>query len=88
MRDIRVAADMAAPPTVLLERAIQQKVELRLKDGRSLSGRLLGCDEHLNIVLDDAEERTNEVSRRLGRLVLRGSNVVSLNVPTGGRSSG
>ncbi|HYK93554.1 MAG TPA: LSM domain-containing protein [Thermoplasmata archaeon] len=79
---------MAAPPTVLLERALQQKVELRLKDGRSMTGRLLGCDEHMNLVLDEVEERMNEGSRRLGRVVLRGSNVVSLNVPTGGRGSG
>lgn len=78
---------MADAPTQLLERAVQQRVELRLKDGRSLSGRLLGCDEHMNIVLDEAEERSNEVARRLGRLVLRGSNVVSLNIPTGGRAS-
>ncbi|HZY92760.1 MAG TPA: LSM domain-containing protein [Thermoplasmata archaeon] len=78
---------MADAPTQLLERAVQQRVELRLKDGRALSGRLLGCDEHMNIVLDEAEERSNEVARRLGRLVLRGSNVVSLNIPTGGRAS-
>ena len=77
---------MASPPTALLDRAVQQRVELRLKDGRSLSGRLLGCDEHMNLVLDEAEERSADVSRHLGRLVLRGSNVVSMNVPAGGRS--
>ncbi len=75
---------MVAPPTQLLESALQQRVELRLKDGRTLVGRLLGLDEHMNLVLDDAEERTPEVARRLGRLVLRGSNVVTLNVPSGG----
>lgn len=77
---------MAAPPTQTLEHALQQRVELRLKDGRRLAGRLLGCDEHMNMVLDDAEETTEEASRRLGRLVLRGSNVVTIQVPGGVRA--
>ncbi len=74
---------MVAPPGQILERAIQQRVELRLKDGRILVGRLLGLDDHMNLVLDEAEETTADVSRRLGRLVLRGSNVVTLHVPGG-----
>ena len=74
---------MSSPPVQILERLLQQKVTLLLKDGRRLTGRLLACDEHMNIVLDDTEETTPEATRRLGRVVLRGSNVVTLNAPTG-----
>ena len=74
---------MPDAPTQLLERVLQQRVTLRLKDGRSMTGRLLGVDDHMNLVLDETEEATAEVSRRLGRVVLRGSNVVSLNAPAG-----
>lgn len=74
---------MPATPSALLERVLQKRVTLELKDGRTLSGRLLGIDEHMNLVLDDADEATRDVSRRLGRVVLRGSNVVSLNAPDG-----
>lgn len=74
---------MAEAPTHLLERVLQQKVVLVLKDSRELRGRLLGVDEHMNLVLDDAEETTREVTRHLGRVVLRGSNLVSLNAPQG-----
>ncbi len=74
---------MAVPPAQLLERVLQQKVVLRLKDGRELTGRLVGVDEHMNVVLDDAEEVRGEVRRRLGRVILRGSNVVSLTAPPG-----
>jgi small nuclear ribonucleoprotein (snRNP)-like protein len=70
-------------PTHLLERVLQQRVTLTLKDSRTLSGKLLGIDEHMNLVLDDADETTTEVSRHLGRVVLRGSNVVSLHAPQG-----
>lgn len=69
-------------PTELLDRLAHQKVELRLKDQRTISGVLLGADPHLNLLLDEAEERTPERTRRLGRLVVRGSTVVSLDAPS------
>lgn len=74
---------MDLPPHALLERLLQQRVILQLKDGRTLSGRLVGGDEHMNLVLDEAEEHSTQVERRLGRVVLRGSNVVSLQAPGG-----
>ena len=70
-------------PTGWLERIIEQRVSLRLKDTRELTGRLLGLDDHMNLVLDDAEETTPEGSRRLGRLLVRGSNVISLSASAG-----
>lgn len=74
---------MADPPTHLLERMLQQRVTLLLKDSRRLTGKLLGVDEHLNVVLDDTDEATAEQTRHLGRVVLRGSNVVTLHAPQG-----
>lgn len=74
---------MVDPPALTLERAHDQKVRVLLKDGRVLAGRLLGCDEHLNLVLDEAEETAPDVSRRLGRVVVRGSNIITVNVPGG-----
>lgn len=74
---------MAAPPVQLLERVLQQKVIVRLKDNRTLTGRLLGCDEHMNLVLDEVEEATKETSRRLGKVVVRGSNLVTLYAASG-----
>ena len=74
---------MAEAPTHLLERVLQQRVTLVLKDSRQLTGKLLGLDEHMNLVLDDADESTAEVTRHLGRVVLRGSNVVTLHAPQG-----
>jgi small nuclear ribonucleoprotein len=74
---------MADTPTTLVERLLGQRVTLTLKDSRQLAGTLLGVDEHLNLVLDSADETTVEVSRHLGRVVLRGSNVVTLHAPQG-----
>lgn len=65
----------------MLERLVGARITLLLKDTRELSGKLSGLDEHMNLVLDDASETTPEMSRRLGRVVLRGSNVVTLHLP-------
>jgi len=73
---------MVDGPVHVVERLLQQRVTLELKDTRTLQGKLVGVDEHMNLVLDDAEERTSELTRHLGRVVLRGSNVVTLNAPS------
>jgi small nuclear ribonucleoprotein (snRNP)-like protein len=79
---------MPEGPLAITERLVDQRVALRLKDGREIQGRLLGTDDHLNIVLDDASETAGEVQRHLGRLVVRGSNVVALYAPAAGRPKG
>ena len=53
-------------------------VKLLLKDGRHIEGNLIGYDEYMNLVLDEVEESKDENKRRLGRIILRGSNVVSI----------
>jgi small nuclear ribonucleoprotein len=70
-------------PTGLLERVVDQRVSLRLKDSRELNGRLLGLDDHMNLVLDEVEETSADGSRRLGRVLVRGSNVISLTAAAG-----
>lgn len=67
-------------PAALLENSLDKRISLLLKDGRSLEGKLTGFDEYMNMVLDDTMESGAEGSdgRRLGTVVLRGSNVVSI----------
>ncbi|HEV2428447.1 MAG TPA: LSM domain-containing protein [Thermoplasmata archaeon] len=69
---------MSASPAALLERILNQRVTLRLKDERDLAGTLVGLDEHLNLVLDEAAETSSTTRKRLGRIVVRGSNVITL----------
>lgn len=78
---------MSAPPATVLERLVSQRVALRLKDSRRIEGRLVAVDEHLNMVIEETEESTATVRRRLGRVILRGSNVASLH-SAGGAAPG
>lgn len=72
---------MPTNPGDLVARFVGQKVTLALKDGRELVGDLRAADEHMNLHLENAEERREGNVRRLGAVVLRGSNVVSLHAP-------
>ncbi|MFO7991467.1 MAG: LSM domain-containing protein [Thermoplasmata archaeon] len=66
-------------PTEFLNDYLDEKVELLLKDGRALKGTLVGFDAHMNLVIEDTEEKTEDRKRRIGTIVLRGNNVVTLN---------
>jgi small nuclear ribonucleoprotein len=65
-------------PLALLEKSIDKRISLLLKDNRVLEGKLKGYDEYMNMVLEETEERTADQERRLGTVVLRGNNVVSI----------
>jgi small nuclear ribonucleoprotein len=65
-------------PTKVLENSMNKKISLLLKDSRVLEGKLVGFDDYMNMVLDDTEETYNDEVRRLGTIIIRGNNVVSI----------
>ena len=77
-----------ALPLDVLERSINKKMALQLKDGRVIEGKLVGFDQYMNLVLDESEEKRNVQgegdapatvqTRRLGTVILRGNNVVTI----------
>ncbi len=67
-------------PLDVLEKSVNQKLSLLLKDGRLIEGTLSGYDEYMNMVLNDVEEKNDDTKRRLGTIILRGNNVVSISL--------
>jgi len=65
-------------PLSLLEKSIDKRVSLLLKDNRILQGMLIGYDDYLNMVLDNTEETADDQVKRLGTVIIRGNNVVSI----------
>jgi small nuclear ribonucleoprotein len=61
-----------------MEKSINKKILLVLKDGRLIEGKLIGFDSYMNMVLEDTEENYQENKRKLGMIILRGNNVVSI----------
>ncbi|MCD6487693.1 MAG: RNA-binding protein [Desulfurococcales archaeon] len=61
----------------ILQESLGTIVLIRLKGNREVRGKLKSYDQHLNIVLDDAEEiREDGGTRKLGTIVIRGDTVV------------
>lgn len=67
-----------ALPLDVLERNINKKMALQLKDGRQIEGKLVGFDQYMNLVLEESEEKHQDTARRLGTVILRGNNVVTI----------
>ncbi|MFQ6012540.1 MAG: LSM domain-containing protein [Thermoplasmata archaeon] len=65
-------------PLQILEKSLNTRISLLLKDNRVLVGTLIGYDDYMNMVLEDTEETQGEQVRRVGTVVLRGNNVVTI----------
>ena len=74
-----MSVDMAVK---VLDESINQEVLIKLKGAKTLRGSLLGFDQHMNLLLDQAEEILSDGdSNSLGSLVVRGDNVVMISPP-------
>ena len=66
-------------PLDALNRARDKKVLVELKNGKQYNGVLKAFDIHINMVLDDTEERVNgEVKRKLGTTFIRGDAIIMI----------
>jgi len=65
-------------PLNILERQLNKSVVVTLKDGRTLDGKLTGFDEYMNMILEETEETKEDQVKRIGTIVLRGNNIVTI----------
>ncbi|GBC68681.1 hypothetical protein HRbin01_00365 [archaeon HR01] len=63
----------------ILSKSLGNMVLVRLRNGKMLRGLLQGYDQHMNIVLDDADEIVDENNaNKLGTIVVRGDNIIMI----------
>ncbi|MFX1297563.1 MAG: LSM domain-containing protein [Promethearchaeota archaeon] len=76
---------MMNKPLELLSKSLDMRVLIKLKGGRELRGKLRGFDQHMNLVLEDAEEvrkgEEGEVILNVGTIIVRGDNVIIISPP-------
>ena len=66
----------ASRPLDALNKSRNKRVIVELKNGKQYVGSLNAFDIHINVVLDDAEEKANgETIRKLGTVFLRGDTI-------------
>jgi len=64
-------------PLDALNKARNKRVIVELKNGKQYVGKLNAFDIHINIVLEEAEEKVNgELTRKLGVIFLRGDTII------------
>lgn len=77
----------ASKPMELLQTSIGSQVLVELKGRKKVKGKLRGFDQHLNLILEDAEEislnpETDEQTViQIDTVILRGDNVVIVSPP-------
>jgi len=60
----------------LLKKSINKPVIVKVKGGKVIRGVLVGYDNHLNLLLKDAEWVDSENPVMIGSILLRGDNVI------------
>ncbi|MFH1403811.1 MAG: LSM domain-containing protein [Candidatus Altiarchaeota archaeon] len=63
-------------PLDALGELLDNQVLIRLKNGIEMRGTLKAFDQHINVVLEEAEFEDNEVSKKFKRLFLRGDMIL------------
>ncbi len=66
----------------IFEESLSKIVLVELKGGRTVRGKLYSFDQHMNLVLEEAEDVTNpDNAKRIGTIIVRGDNVVLVSPP-------
>ena len=63
-------------PLDVLDKAKGKRVLIKLKNGVEITGVLQAFDLHLNIWLEEAEERKDDIQVKLGSTLVRGDTVI------------
>ena len=72
---------MAEEISTLMSNSKNKSVLLRLRNNKTIKGNLLDFDLHMNLTLDDAEDITYDEPQNLGKILLRGDNILVVALP-------
>lgn len=67
---------MTTRPIDVLDKAKGKRVILKLKNSSEITGVLQAFDLHLNIWLEEAEERKDDTQIKLGSVLVRGDTII------------
>jgi small nuclear ribonucleoprotein len=56
-------------------------VLLRLRNTKTVQGTLIDFDIHMNLTLDNAEDISEGKTEKLGKILLRGDNILAVSLP-------
>lgn len=72
---------MADEISTLMNQSKDKIVLLRLRNSRTVQGILKDFDIHMNLTLENAEDVTEEKHEQIGKVLLRGDNILLVSLP-------
>ena len=72
---------MADEISNLMNKNKNKSILLRLRNNKTVKGDLLDFDVHMNLTLDNAEDISEDKAQMLGKILLRGDNILAISVP-------
>ncbi|WP_048097386.1 LSM domain-containing protein [Candidatus Nitrosopumilus salarius] len=72
---------MADEITTLMNNSKDKVVLLRLRNTKTVQGTLIDFDIHMNLTLDNAEDISEGKTEKLGKILLRGDNILAVSLP-------
>jgi len=72
---------MADEITTLMNNSKDKIVLLRLRNTKTVQGTLIDFDIHMNLTLDNAEDISEGKTEKLGKILLRGDNILAVSLP-------
>jgi len=72
---------MAFEISTLMNNSKDKIVLLRMKNSKTIQGKLKNFDIHMNLTLVDAEDMSDEKSVKLGTVLIRGDNILAVSIP-------
>ncbi len=72
---------MADDISTLMRNNRNKSIFLRLRNNKTIKGSLVDFDVYMNLTLDDAEDVSDGKTQKLGKILLRGDNVLTISLP-------
>ena len=67
--------------STLMNNTKDKLVTLKLRNTKTIQGILKEFDIHMNMTLEDAEYISNEKPEKLGKVLIRGDNILAVSIP-------
>ncbi len=72
---------MAFEISTLMNNSKDKVVLLRMRNTKTIQGTLKEFDIHMNLTLEDAEDISDEKPEKLGKILIRGDNILAVSIP-------
>jgi len=72
---------MADEISTLMNNSKDKVILLRLRNTKTVQGILKDFDIHMNLTLENAEDVSEEKHENLGKILLRGDNILAVSLP-------